>query len=127
MLMPPEAFSEELAEIWVEQMQFREEAECTVAHLFARLPYASGLAFTWIARREPMFRLCGYLLFSRLFMKGAQPAPRDARELLDQIQAELQQPDPLVARAAHTVLLRYMDFGDEEARQGEALLEACGL
>ena len=59
MLMPTEDFPADLAELWVEQMNFPEEAECTVVHLFARLPYASEKAFAWIAREEPMFRLCG--------------------------------------------------------------------
>ena len=76
MLMPTEDFPADLAELWVEQMNFPEEAECTVVHLFARLPYASEKAFAWIAREEPMFRLCGWHLLSRLFMQGAKQGPR---------------------------------------------------
>lgn len=73
MLMPSEAFTEDLAEVWVEQMRFPEEAQCTVQHLFARRPYAGAAAFRWIAREERMFRLCGWLLLSRLMMNGAVP------------------------------------------------------
>lgn len=128
MLMPTEAFSEDLAELWVEQMRFNEEAECTVLHLFARLPFAASLAFRWVAREESMFRLCGWMLFSRLFMSGAQPAPRDANEFLDQAQAELCSADALsIRRAAHKALLRFTELGDEEARRGDEVLTACGL
>lgn len=84
MLMPPEAMDEQTAELWVEQMRFPEEAECTVMHLFQHLSLAADLAFRWIAREEPMFQFCGWLLMARLFMQGREPSQRDADELLDQ-------------------------------------------
>ena len=84
MLMPPEAMDEQTAELWVEQMHFPEEAECTVLHLFQHLSPAADLAFRWIAREEPMFQFCGWLLMARLFMQGREPSQRDADELLDQ-------------------------------------------
>lgn len=84
MLMPPEAMDEQTAELWVEQMRFPEEAECTVLHLFQHLSPAADLAFRWIAREEPMFQFCGWLLMARLFMQGREPSQRDADELLDQ-------------------------------------------
>lgn len=127
MLMPTDAFEPDLADLWVEQMQFPEEAECTVIHLFARLPYASSKAFEWIAREEPMFRLCGWHLLSRLFMQGAKPAPRDVEELLDQASAELQSNDLTLKRAVHTAILRFMDLGEEEEQRGDKVLASCGL
>lgn len=128
MLMPTEAFAEDLADLWVEQMRFTEEAECTVLHLFSRLPYASALAFRWVSAEQGMFRLSGWLLFSRLFMQGARLAPRDENEFLDQVQAELRSADtPAIRRAAHKAILRYMDTGDAENRRGDAVLDACGL
>ena len=45
MLMPTESMDAELARIWVEQMQFVEEAECTVLYLFSHTPWASVCAF----------------------------------------------------------------------------------
>lgn len=123
MLMPPESFDAELADLWIEQMRFPEEAECTVLHLFCRLPYASEKAFTWIAREERLFRLCGWLLLTRLLMQGARLAPRDADEMLDQMQAELRGDDRLTAGAAYKALLRYMESGPEEERRGERLLD----
>ncbi len=127
MLMPAEAFDEELAGLWIEQMRFNEEAECTVIHLFARLPFASSAAFRWIAHGQPMFRLCGWLLMSRLFMQGAEPAPRDANELLDHAQSELCGTSIALRRAVSNALLRYMDTGDEARQRGEEVLSACGL
>ncbi len=122
MLMPVENFDEELATLWVEQMRFPEEAECTVMHLFSRLDAASSLAFLWISCEEPMFRLCGWLLFCRLFMQGKQPSPRDTEELLDHLETELRSSDRHVALAAHKTLMKFMDLGEEQERMGEALL-----
>lgn len=116
MLMPALEMDEPTAEMWVEQMQFSEEAECTVMHLFQHLPQASTLAFRWVAREEPMYRLCGWLLFSRLFMQGMEPSQRDADEFLDQVAAALPEP------AAYKALLKYMDLSPTAEVRGEALL-----
>ena len=100
MLMPAETYTAELADLWVEQMRYNEEAECTVMYLFARLSCASAKAFEWVAREEKMFRLCGWLLMGRLLAGGAVPSERDEEELLDQLAAELGGNDAAVARAA---------------------------
>lgn len=128
MLMPTDGFDGVMAEVWVEQMRFTEEAECTVTHLFARLPCASDMAFRWVSEERPMFRLCGWLLFSRLFIQGALLSSRDADEFFDQAQAELQGSDAVsIRRAAHRALLRYMDVGEHENERGNAVLDASGL
>ncbi len=122
MLMPEADFCEELADLWVEQMRFTEEAECTVMHLFARLPYASAKAFEWVAREEEMYRLCGWLLWARLFMKHMEPDERDTNELLDQLESDLKGGELRVARAAQKALFKYMDLGEEQEKRGEKLL-----
>lgn len=122
MLQPADDFLPEVADIWVEQMRFPEEAECTVMHLFARLPYASLKLFEWVAREERMFRLCGWLLAARLFMQGMMPVGRDEEELLDQMAAELRGTDRTVCGAARKALLRYMELGEGQADRGERLL-----
>lgn len=148
MLMPPEAMDEQTAELWIEQMQFPEEAECTVMHLFQHLNFAADLAFRWIAREEPMFQYCGWLLMARLFMQGREPSQRDADELLDQAAAVLRdravQPAPQalpqatvpggfsarplpLAATAHKALLKYMDTSPTAEARGEELLASLNL
>lgn len=124
MLMPVEHFDGELADVWVEQMRYPEEAECTVLNLFSRLPEASQKAFEWIAREEEMFRLCGWLLMGRLFAKRAVPQGRDVDELLDQLSSELHDANaaPAVQRAARKALLRFMDLGEEQERLADRIL-----
>lgn len=122
MLMPAKDFEADMADLWVEQMSFPEEAECVVMHLFQHLPYASQKAFEWIAREEVMPQLCGWHLFGRLFGKGATLSPRDAEEWRDQMTAALASEHFSVKQAAYRALLKYMDLGVEEERFGETLL-----
>jgi 3-methyladenine DNA glycosylase AlkD len=127
MLMPPSAFQEDMAELWVEQIQFPEEAECLVMFLFQHLPYASGKAFEWIARAEDMPQICGWMLLGRLFAKGATPSARDAEELLDQLQAALHDTNYHIRQAAYKTLLKFMDLNEEAEQKGEAILNALGM
>ena len=70
LIQPVETFSLELADVWIETMHYPEEAQYTVLSLFQHLPHVSEAAFNWIARSEEMYRLCGWLVLARLFMKG---------------------------------------------------------
>ncbi len=129
MLMPPERMDADLADLWVEQMRFSEEAENTVMHLFTRCPWAAGKAFEWIASDDAMHQQCGYLILARLFMKGMRPSERDEVELLDQVEATLADTTAphAVRQAAHKALMKWMDLGEDEARRGDALLDRLGL
>lgn len=124
MLMPVERFDGALADVWVSQMRFTEEAECTVMSLFSRAPWASGKAFEWIAASAPMPQLCGYLLLARLFMQRMRPSERDAFEYLDQTAAALKDGTPAVRLAAGKALVKYMDLGEKEEFRGEKLLKS---
>lgn len=87
MLMPTEAFEPELADIWVEQIPTNEIAQMSSMYLFSRLPYASTIAFEWIASEQDTKQLCGYLILSRLLSQGAVLNERSLMELKDQIGA----------------------------------------
>lgn len=124
MLMPIDSMDVELANIWVEQMQFVEEAECTVLNLFSRAPWASVAAFQWIAAEGEMFQLCGYLLLARLFMKGAVPSDRDAAEFVDQAATALHTPQSAVGRAASKAVIKFMDLGPTQEATAEHMLQS---
>ena len=124
MLMPSENFEEDMADLWVEQMNFIEEAECAVMYLFQKLPYASSKAFEWVSREEVMLQLCGWQLFGRLFAKGAKLSPRDNEEWCDQVEAALKSEHYSIRQAAYRALLKYMSLGEEEELFGAHILEA---
>lgn len=124
MLMPVEQFDAELADVWVDQMRFTEEAECTVMYLFSRAPWASTKVFEWIASERPMAQLCGYLLLARLFMNGNRLQERDEHEYLDQTQAALHNASSNAVRtAALKCLYKYMDLGEKETQSGDRILD----
>jgi len=123
MLMPTDAFSEEVADVWVEQMRFTEEAELTSMNLFARCQWAGSKAFEWIAAESRIQELCGYHTLARLFMQQMKPAPRDAAEFLDHVQADLRSGDTAVRSAAGKALVKFMDLGKAEEQAGERMLE----
>lgn len=117
MLMPADKFDSELAEIWVEQMRFTEEAEHTVMNLFCHASWASGKAFEWIAANDDMRQICGYLIFCRLFMRGMKPSARDAQEFVDQAHSALASGSPAVSRAAAKALIKYEELDDNPVRE----------
>ena len=86
-LMPTERFYEELADIWVDQIDNAEIAQMASMYLFARLPYVSTKAFEWIASESDIRQLCGYLMIARLLMLGAVFNERSIEELKDQMEA----------------------------------------
>lgn len=123
MLMPSSEFEADMAELWVEQMTYPEEAECAVMHLFQHLPYASAKAFEWIAQEAPMFQICGWMLLGRLFSKGAELAPRDSEEMLDHLFAALHDANFHIKQAAYRTLMKFMDLNQDTERQGQTLLD----
>ena len=125
MLMPVERFDTELAQVWVEQMHFAEEAECTAMHLLCRVPGISQKAFEWIASAEAIPQVCGYMVLARLFMQGAAPSERDGAEFLDQAAAALAPAaDALVARAAGKAVMKYMQLSTACEAAAEQMLQA---
>lgn len=84
LLQPVDTFYPEIAEIWVEDMQYPELAEYAVMNLFQYLPYASESAFCWMADGREYFQLCGFLLMARLLMKKMKLSERAEAEFLDQ-------------------------------------------
>lgn len=125
MLMPVERFDTELAQVWVEQMRFAEEAECTAMHLLCRVPGISQKAFEWIASAEAIPQVCGYMVLARLFMQGAVPSERDGAEFLDQAAAALAPAaDAMVARAAGKAVMKYMQISTACEAAAEQMLQA---
>lgn len=124
MLMPSDDFSEDLAEVWVEQLRFAEEAQALAMHLLQRVPYAADMAFRLVSRERVLDRLTGWLLFGRLFAQGKGLSQRDADEVLDHLAVELSDTAaPMQLRqAALNTLNRFCDLGEAEAAHGERLL-----
>lgn len=116
LLQPIDTFYPEIADIWVESMEFPEIAEYTVMNLFRRLPYASEAAFRWMADDREYFQFCGFLLMTHLLMKGQALNERADAEFLDQALAALDSEFPTVERSAISALMKYADRSEQNLK-----------
>ncbi len=112
LLQPVDEFIPELADMWVEEMNYPEIAELTSMHLFQHLPYASAKVFEWIADERPYFQACGYLVLTRMFMRGMQLNERAEQEFLDQAIATVCSAAAFPRRTATVSLLKYAAIGE---------------
>ena len=107
LLQPADTFYQEIADIWIEGMDYPELAEYTVMNLFQLLPYASEVVFRWMADEREMFQLCGFLLMARLLMKGEKLNERAEAEFLDQACTAVEGDCGPVQKAASVALRKY--------------------
>lgn len=127
LIQPVETFSLELADVWIETMHYPEEAQYTVLSLFQHLPHVSEAAFQWIARSEEMYRLCGWLVLARLFMKGLPLNTRSEDEFIDQAETSLQDPSLAVRVAARNAVLKYSLIGEREEHRVGKIIGLCNF
>ena len=116
LLQPADTFYPEIADIWIEGMDYPELAEYTVMNLFQRLPYASEVVFRWMADEREMFQLCGFLLMARLLMKGEKLNERAEAEFLDQACTAVEGDCCPVQKAASVALRKYAHQSRENKR-----------
>ena len=126
MIMPRKAFEADLAQEWVSQLRYAEEAQALTMYLLADEDYADDLAFRLVAADDTMQRLVAWLIFGRVFSMGKSLRERDADEWLDHVAAELhdQTADMELRRTALNALNRYMDLGKAEEARGMRILNA---
>ena len=127
LIQPVETFSLELADVWIETMHYPEEAQYTVLSLFRHLPHVSEAAFNWIACSEEMYRLCGWLVLARLFMKGLPLNTRSEDEFIDQAETSLQDPSLAVRVAARNAVLKYSLIGEREEQRVGKIIGLCNF
>lgn len=107
MLMPPQEFLPEMADIWVDEIPTAEVAQVLSMHLLCKEPWCATAAFEWIASPSPMRQLCGFLCIARLLQQGAQLQERSVSELKDQAESLLPTAD-LPLRKAIMAALAYL-------------------
>ena len=116
LLQPADTFYQEIADIWIEGMDYPELAEYTVMNLFQRLPSSSQVVFRWMADEREMFQLCGFLLMARLLMKGERLNERAEAEFLDQACTAVEGDCGPVQKAASVALRKYAHQSRENKR-----------
>ena len=91
LLYPSDEFHEDMAVIWADELvpQQTEVAQFLCMELLSPQPYASELAFRWMAEEKDMHQLCAFLILGRLLLQGVCFSPTAEEEFLDQAGATL--------------------------------------
>ena len=89
MLQPAESYTPDLADLWMESIEYSDLAEVCSRYLFPFMPEASSVAFRWIACQDPMAQYCGFLTIANLMRSGREMRECCVMELKDQAQAAL--------------------------------------
>ena len=97
----------------LEQIPSQELAEIACFNLYQHLDFAPILAYKWMASNNELEQLCGYLILTRLFMKGQEPNERGINEFLDQAYSAIQTDNMGLKRAIHNCLLRFTELDEE--------------
>ena len=104
LIYPQDLFMPDMADLWVEQIEYPDLAEVCSMYLFSRMPGASEQAFRWIASDNGMVRYCGFLMLAHMLRGGREMGPRYVSELKDQAQAAINGSDLMCAQAATAAL-----------------------
>ena len=132
MLMPADEVPPEVIDIWMEQTPTLEIAEQAAFHLYQHLPYAADKAFEWLASPSDLPQICGYHVFSRLFMRGQEPNERGINEFLDQAVTALSSPPSseyglALQKAAMQAVIHFADLSLMHRRLAQSATKRAGL
>ena len=116
LLQPADTFCKEIAEIWIDDMKYPELAEYTVMNILQHVDYASDVVFKWMADERPYYQFCGYMLMTRLLMKGMKLNERAEAEFMDQAFTEIEGGEPMVKKAAATALKKFSVQSKDNAK-----------
>ena len=70
MLMPPEAFTTEMSNVWAETMVTAEEAQVMAMMLLSKTKQAKEVSMAWLNKGEPLPSTCACLCLRHLLNKG---------------------------------------------------------
>ena len=127
LVMPHDAISLDIAELWMEQTKSQEMAEMLAFNLFQYVDYAPAIAYKWIASNEPACQICAFDIIGRLFMKHQEPNERGINEFIDQATAALHDASAGVRHAAMNAIIRFADMGLVYERMAKSATKKAGF
>lgn len=127
MIMPPNEILPDVVDIWMEQTPTVEIAEQAAFNLYQYLPYAADKAYQWLASSDDLPQICGYHIFSRLFMQKMEPNERGINEFIDQALVALRSPCLSLRKAAMQSVFRFAELGLLYERLAKNALRNSGL
>lgn len=120
LLMPPQEFTSDLADIWGDEIPTAEVAQVMATQLLPKVSGACGRAFEWIASDNEMKQMCGFLCVARLLQQDAQVEERSLGELENQAHALLDTSSQSL-RKAILAALTWKQEHEERAKKQEGM------
>ena len=102
-------------------------AEIAASKLYQYLPFASVMAYEWIATDKVYYQIAAYNILGRLFARGMAPNELGINEFLDQVAVALQDDNIGVRHAAYNCLTRFEDLGDDYALLAQKAMRSQGI
>lgn len=122
LIMPPEKMDKALAEQWVGDINSQDLAEIACFNLFQHLQQAADLSYQWMNSDREIEQMCGYLVLSRLFMKGANPHGNRINEFMDDVAHALNSENMGVRHAALNCVNKFAELGEDFRNMAEERL-----
>ncbi|MBR3616459.1 MAG: DNA alkylation repair protein [Bacteroidaceae bacterium] len=88
LLLPAECYAD-VAEQWIGECRYRENADHLAHRILSKLPDAVEKALVWANSGKEMYSYCGYLTLSHMFRVGAALTPEQEQVLFRSVATHL--------------------------------------
>ncbi len=119
LIMPPEEMDEKLAENWIGEINSQDLAEMACFNLFQHLQHAADLSYKWMNSDREIEQMCGYLILTRLLMKGENPHGSRIDEFMDEVALALNSENMGVRHAALNCVNKFAELSEDFRNMGE--------
>lgn len=119
LIMAPDEMDKTLAEQWVGEINSQDLAEMACFNLFQHLQQAADLSYQWMNSDREIEQMCGYLILSRLFMKGENPHGNRIDEFLDGVALALNSENMGVRHAALNCVNKFAELSEDFRNMAE--------
>lgn len=119
LIMPPDEMDKTLAEQWVREINSQDMAEMACFNLFQHLHHAADMSYQLMKSNREIEQMCGYLVLSRLFMKGENPHGNRINEFIDDVAHALNSENMGVRHAALNCVNKFAELGEDFRNMAE--------
>lgn len=119
LIMPPEEMDKALAEQWIVEINSQDLAEMACFNLFQHLQHAADLSYKWMNSDREIEQMCGYLILTRLLMKGENPHGSRIDEFMDEVALALNSENMGVRHAALNCVNKFAELSEDFRNMAE--------
>lgn len=114
-LLLPEEHYEEVAERWIAECRYRENADHLAHNILCKLPHALEKALEWACCEKELCSYCGYMTLAHLFRAGSTLSPEQEKRYFATTAAHIEMQHVCKTQALNALLLY---CGEDEEKAG---------